>query len=770
MAVAIPKEAPKPDEVACLVVSFLQGIYKDNPNGINVKEFTVKFPEICGEDSDWYKDYGYPSLKAALQAIEPEHVNLTHNKATNVWFVCLNPRSSKIDKDIMNLILGQRAKPKKRRNVQNRPNRALASFSMNRQWASKPSYNQSQYNNRRLNQERNDSFIYSKGPEPARPSLYNNNRHSYSNSNSGASPYDPRAGRSHSSVQNLSRPSPPPQGPLRSPTTPQPPNQTFRQSSQPVSWSGTLSNKETSRTSPPRQAQPSQPVVEPIVRRKDKDYTTTKTVEKIPDDEQTIIKKNYIRQRLVFLLTRKHSEIKLLHLKNLYQYEFEEDLNPGEFGFKSIADLMKDPLISSHIKLNVKSPSITISMRNSTPSNGKENVNTEATCAESNCNGLTKDQKKMDAIDPFNLQNMTNSLEQFIEPLKESTNSIENMATKCEDVVKYKILRIVFKSPSSLLPLDDWETKYEQETRLRIRARDFGYKTNLEFFKALQEDMPISVYYDDTNHYVATVVTEDLQNWVSGQLNRGYYKAMMSMDSLYEIVAMPDDLYTYNKLGDDLIEPNRQTSKEIKFHPVSILSAKDYESMWIRIKDAKNIESFLSIEASMTCYEDYKRKGLLKVPLQYVMPGFPCAVFDPAQRRWCRGMVLKSPETVDKNYMIEVLLVDYGITKQVAISEMLCILKNHQSCQVGPIYSRLLGVIDRGQQGKAHSRMVLQEYTNPPVKLACDFRRKIKLTDSMTKHMPRYIAEICLCDTRRNEDVIIADLINVDGDSPDANK
>lgn len=760
------KGPKKPDDVASLVVSFLQGIYKDNPTGLGVKDFQKKFPDICQESETWWLDYGYQTMKEALEAISPTHVVLKFNTQFQTWFVSLNPRSPKIDKDIMELILGQRAKPKKKRPMQSRPNRALASFNMNRQWAGKPSYNQSQYNNRRLNQGRNDSFIYSKPPEPARLSAYS--RPSYSNANSFAAPYDPRASRGYSSSTSITRPSLPPQGPLRSPTTTQP-SQAFRPSSQTPSksapYSGTSHNSSTRSTSPPRHVppQPSPPAAaEPIVRRRDKDRTTTKTVDKIPDDEQTIARKSHIRQRLVFLLTRRHSEVKLLHLKNLYSHEFQEELNPEEFGYKSIAELVKDPQISVAIKLNVKSPAITISMRDSTPPNGKENVNTEATCADDNCNGLTKYQKKVDAIEPFNLKSMYNSLE----PLKESTDSYLNMSSPCEEVIKYKTLRIVFKSPGSALPLDDWEMKYEQETRLRIRARDFGYKTTLEFFKALQEDAPIRVDLNDNSDFIAHIVREDLQNWVNAQLTKGLYRSMMAMDSLYEIVAMPDDLYSYNKL-DDLIQAD--------CHPISILSAKDYESMWIRLKEAKHIEAFLSIEASMTCYEDYKQKGLLKVPLQYVKPGFPCAVHDPSQKRWCRGLVLKAPDTVDKNYMIEVLLVDYGVTKQVAISEMLCILKTHQSREIGPIYSRLLGVVDKGMptksiSTKAHSRMVLQEYTNPPVKLACKVVRRIAQTDIIPKHMPRYIAEISLFDTRRSEDVIIADLINVDGDSPDAAK
>lgn len=780
------------DELAALVVSFLQQSYKDTPEGFTIRDFERLFPERVGEEKDWYKNYGCKNILHALENIQ-EHVFVKPNSRGTM--VSLNLKSNKIDKDLLALIVGQKSTGKKRRPTYNRPSRAVASFSLNRQYSSskpKNSWNSQFSTSRRLNQDhRADSYMIKRAPEPVRPSVYSNNNYSSNNSSSirPAAPYDPRAASriSNSSpiTGNLSQPryptaTPPPkpysgsQQPQQNnfqspqPPKPQPPFQSQQQQQQQQPQQ--QQQQQQPLKTPPKlangasvQQQPLPLGSEPIFRRKDRDNSSSKASSEISEDPKLTQKKSYLRQRLVFLLTKKHAEIKIVHLKDLYKIEFDETLNQENYGYKSIHELLKDPSISPSIKVNAKAPHMTISIRDRTALDGKENLNSELNGwannnATINCNELTKSQAKVDAIEPFNLKNMLNTLE----PLSELTKPgpmYSKIDDKINDIVKYKTIRIVFTSPNGTLPLEEWEARYEQESRLRLRVREFGFKTSLEFFKSLAKETPLKISLNANDEWIAIIDMVSLMDWVNQELSQGHYKAIMAMDSLYEIVALPNDLYTYKNV-DELINI---------CCPVSILSAKRSSSMWIQIREAKKIEEHLSIEASMTCYEDYKNKGLLSAPKWFIHTGFPCAVYDPSQQRWCRGLILKAPNSIDKNYEVEVLLVDYAITRTVPVSDILCLLKNHLRRPVGPIHCRLLNVNDKELTIRTRAKMILQEYTNPPVTLACKFVRKVPQedqTNQASKYLPRDSAEVCLIDTRR-EDLILAELITSnDGDSP----
>lgn len=648
------------EEMAALVIGFLQQTLKDHPDGMSIRDFERLFVERSLEPPDWYKQYKMNSVLDCLKRI-PDDVILSNNNRFHTMFVKLNMKSKKVDRALVDLIMNQKSTNKKKRPAYSRPSsRALTSFSLNRQYSK--SYNTQHYRSR-LNQEPR-SDVTRKSPE-VRSSLYKTRPFT-------AAPNDPRA----SSSQTATSPSPmvPPQvkptiqkpkespavsspSPAVKPVRPQPSNVTLT-TSRPSKVAATIVTgfEKVPRFSGNEQVKQSTPKV---------------------DDQDMVQKKSYLRQRLVYLL-RKHSEIMLLYLNDYYQKEFEDKIDPAKYNHTSLTELFRDPLISHDIKLNIKPASVTISI-NKKSTCGKENKNDEnINVQQSNgiSDDLNRDQLRYHAIEPFNLTEMSNNLERISMPEPQQTQKA------IDDIIIYKTIRMIYNSEKSTMKLDDWESRFEQESRLRFKVRDFGFRTSYEFFKKISQEAPINTRLDKDNNWIATVSMTALSEYVNQELSKGHYKAIIALNVLYESAALPGETFSFDSFDEVM-------KSKADYYPTKILSPKRSNCIWVSIKEPKRIENHLSIEASMTCYEDYREKALLSASRWFIKPGFACAVFDTSQQRWCRGLVYRAPELINKNYEIEVLLVDYGIIKNIPCSKILCLLRSHLKRPVGPIYARL---------------------------------------------------------------------------------
>lgn len=727
-------------ELQALVVGFLTQSLKENPEGFTLQEFERSFPAKVDEPPDWYKRYHKKNTLEALQCI-PDVVKLGRDNRRNLVLISLNRRSDKVDGDLINLIVNQRSSSKKKRGHSSRPSsRALASFNLNRR--SSGFYNRPNTFRSRINHDqhyrdessfyRNDSppVISQSERPPFRPSIYNK---AHTSSSSRMVAGDPR--NRTSMVPPQVRPAS--QLPISKP-------------------------KEISIARPPQNASFPKPPIKPVITAPAQPKQHTK------EEDPTIQrKKDHVRQRIVSLLKRKLPEIKLLHLNSLYQLEYNEKIDTLELGHNNLTTLLQDPLLSEFIQINYSSGFVTISVKDVDKENvGSDDPSKNPITAKFNgvngynhANGqssvLSSAKAKLDAIDPFNVKNMLQTLEPM-GPVKEPPVRF----LEVDEVIKYKTMRMIFKSPdNSTLKIDDWESLFESEHRCKIRIRDYGFKTLLDFFRNLEKELPMRVDQKD-GKWVAIADIPSLSRWVEEKLSNGFYRAATAIDPIYDSITFPNEVYTFAQNIEDL--------KSLEFQPVFILSVKLPCSLWVQLRTPARIEAHLCVEAAMTCYEDYKTKNWLRVHKSFIKPGFPCAVFDNIQQRWCRALILRAPERVDKNYDVFALLVDYATTRKYPVSQLLCLMKSHFKYPVGPIYSRLFGVEkETSMEVQKRVKVTLHEFTSPPVTLACKFRREVPSEDP--DYLPRNCLEITLYDTRHGRDCNLADVINLprnqEGDS-----
>lgn len=691
------------EELQALVVSFLQQGLKDNPNGFSLSQFERLLPKTLDEPHDWYRRYKCKNTLEALELI-PDTVNVYYSQRYQETFISLDRRSDKVDPHLVDLITNQRSSNKRRK-----PGRpfssaaALASFSLNRQYSGsrhrRPSHSSTRLNHGQAS--RNDNHLIKESSPPAksfRPNIYSK---TFVDPRSRVSAADPRVKASATSMR-------PPQIP------------TYQKSPQPVQPTSTPSTS----SIPVKKLGTPKPLVD--------------VAKEQPEEDPVLIqKKSYLRQRIMSLLTRKFSEIIILHLNGLYELEFEEKIEPKEYGHKSITDIFQDPMLSEYIQINHKAPFPTISARKRIVE--KENMSVEKKPAEN------RPSSKFETTDPFDIR----SLKQSLEMTKATEKPLGNL--EIDEDVKFKTMRLIFKSQDSTLLVDEWEERFERESRLKVGIREYGFRTPLEFFHKLEQELPINLMLKQ-DHWIATVDFDSLSDWLHDKLTSGRYRAITSIEARYELVAYPDDHYFYTEFKNLVSET---------FLPVNILSIKSKNNtMWMQLRIPKKIEEHLCVESSMTCYERQKDESHMVVPKYFVKPGLPCAVYDNTQQRWCRALVLKAPENPERDHEITALLVDYGVTRLYRMSGLKCLLKTHLRLPVGPILTRLSGVRDPTDFKVQHkAKVVLQEYTSPPVTLACKFLAPIPSNNP--NYLPNYCAEVILIDTRHGNDCNLANAINL---------
>lgn len=710
-------DSEKETELIGLVIGFLIQSKKDYPNGFSLGQFERMFPEKSDEPPDWYKRYGKKNALEALEAI-PKHVIVSSGMGGKM--VRLNPKSDKIDRDLLDLVVNQKDSNKRRKGPSRPSSKALASFSLNRQYSRQPYVNRNVGNYRsRLNHDQQypGEIVKVTTPTARPPSIYGNSgggRPSFGDPRNRASMVPPQ-------IRSWQAPAPPktPQVMTQTPrpSTPKPPHQ-----HQPATQASPHSTVPRFNAEPPKQ--------KPFEREEDPVYAQ---------------KKSHLRQRLTYLLVKKYPEIKLMHLSGLYKVEFEESIEPAKLGHTSLTTLLLDPAISSTIQINYKTP-VTISLKNKSVIDGKENSN-----GLSDTPSLSKE--KLNAVDPFNVRTML----QQLEPL-DQTEEPPLKHEDIDDVVKYKTFRIIFKSQNSTLKLEDWETTFVHETRFKIRIRDYGFRTVLEFFRKLSEDLPIKISRDKNQDWIA--VADDvalLSTWIQEKLEAGKFQAIIAIDSIYELIALPkSDRYVFTDVN--------ELSKATTYFPVHILSVERSTSMWIQLRTSKMIEDHLCIEASMTCYQDYRENNLFKVHKFFVKPGFPCAVYDSFQQRWCRALVVEAEDNIDKDCKIKALLVDYGVVRRYLVSQLSYLLRSHVLHPVGPVHCRLIDVNETTSSLDNTAKRLLHEYMSPPATLACKFLKPLPANDTK-EFLPKSCIQVELVDTRGGKDTNLIDLINLSRDN-----
>lgn len=723
-------------EIKALVIGFLQQTLKDYPQGFSITEFERKFPTATDEPPDWYKRYGKTSTLQALECIR-DTINLNYNANYNMTYISLNLKSDSVDTHLVDLITNQRGSRKKptRGGFARPSHRFLASrsFSLNRQYAS--GYSSSRpHQPARLNHDQTyrDQFVRRRSPPPLPtvsrpPSIYDKSTKLMASN-------DPRQNRSSTSAGVMV----PPQ--VRLPAA--------QQQSAPRASPSVAPTFATQLPTPTQTSASSEAISSlswPISRPPTAHKTPVSEPEK-KDDPAMVAKKDHLRQRLISLLMRRSSEIKIFHLTSLYKLEFGEDIDCASYNHKNLTSLLQDPIIAESIRIELRTMMSVICIRPKT--SDKENIE-----IKTNGHSSTSTQNKLSAVDPFNVRPMLQSLEplgQIKEP------PLRNFPI--EDIVKYKTNRMVFTSLGQVMKIDDWEINFEKENRIRVRIRDYGCRTVLEFFKRLSVDIPIKIEQQD-DQWVAKPIIDRLPIWLKERMEDGHFRALISVDARYELIAFPDDTYNYTDAKNILFED---------YQPAHILSVKRADSMWIQLRTAKRIEEQLCVEASLTCYKDFNDKNTLPPPNAFIRAGFPCAVFDRNLERWCRGLVLKV-EKRGETHEANTLLIDYGIERSYAVSQLTCLMKAHLQIPVGSIYSKLHGVNEDKTNSikvQRYAKMILQEYTNPPVTLACKFIGSSKSVKN-PPYLPDMCAEVILVDTRQGKDCNLADDINVPRDSVD---
>lgn len=768
------------EELEALAVAFLTQNLKEFPSGMPVDYFERTFPEKMDEERDWYKrNFKKPSVLAALQSI-PNAVRLSYRG--NCAYATLNQTSDKVDPHLVGLVTGQRSSSKKKRTGgggRTHSQRVLDSFTMNRRSSNHSYSTENRFKSKFTSQGRTFGG-FGNSNQSTRSSASTSydqshwNRSTVYHRPTRASASDPRSGYSEAraasndgwATPKESKPQPP-KDPWTTSADPRAAHNIVPPQVRPMTTASLSSATPTKQPPTPSTLKTPTPastprphISTPIAKAPSRtlgEQVKTAHLQDATFEER----KTRLRNNLVVLLTTKFDSLKVFYLASIYREEYKEDLEPGLYGHKTMTDLLKDPYFKDHIKIIPDFPYHLIRAINSGEiTNGKENVaskesNGNATGGLANnaepladrSNNISASKAKYNAIDPFNVRTMLQSLE----PLKDIKSSpLGNF--QVEDIVKYRTMRIIFKSPDMTLKLDDWEVKYQIEwnSRIRIHIQDYGFKTLLEFFKHLATDIPIKIRLMN-DEWVAKSDYDSTSKWLNETLAAGKYRAIMVMDKKYDYIAFPNETYPVFDLK-SLTHQN--------YYPVTIMSVNYPHKMWLQFKTAETIAAHLSIETSLTSYADYKKKNTFPVPLQFIKVGFPCVAYDEPQQRWCRAAVAEVPEKLDPESTITVFLVDYGVARHVKRAHLQCILKSHLNQPVGLIYARLHGV---NKDFEKMAKMTLQEFTNPPVVLAC------KILSSM--HTPgddvdvrwqsrKSIFNVTLIDTRQGRDCDLATAIN----------
>lgn len=385
------------EELVAMVVGFLQKRIKENPNGMFLADFEHFFPIVMEETKDWYKRYKVKNALEALKAVpEVAKVVIQNGNA----HISLNKKSDKVDSSLLSLISEERNTKKSSR----RPSsRAAQSFGLNRTRTNNFKSNSYQYRLNHGQQYRYDN-LWQTSKSTSTPSrtqtLYNGSPGNSSRMAAG----DPRNRSSFvpPQVKTSSQASSISTSHYRSDNKSQSQAQSQNQSSYSSSQNGR--NRQTQSNSLPTQPLKPQQIssipipVKPIVE---------KAVEE--EDLATKVKKIYLRQRILSLLKSKFSEIKILFLSSLYQLEYDEKIDPKALGHPNLTTLLLDPQIKPYIQINFKTPFVTISAKHRGDTNSEPASNPAAPAV----NGTTKlaKQEKLDAMDPFNIRTMMESLD-----------------------------------------------------------------------------------------------------------------------------------------------------------------------------------------------------------------------------------------------------------------------------------------------------------------------------------------------------------------------
>jgi hypothetical protein len=760
------------EELEALAVAYLTQNLKEFPNGMALDYFERTFPEKMDETHDWYKkNFKQPSVLAALQSI-PNAVKLSYHG--NSVFVSLNKASDKVDPHLVGLVIGQKASSKKKRpGARSHSQRVLDSFTLNRSRSGNSGFNtENRFKSKFSSDQRTRSSYGNNISRNNHDQSHWNRSTIYHSRPTRAAPHDPRGAASD---HRTAYPDPKVASRETRPTSPWTTSDPRASHNLVPPQIRPMTTAALSSATPSKQPPTSSSIKPSTPSSTSRPHVSTPTTKTpygtLGDQVKAAIhmdpalerKKLKLRNNLVELLTSKFDALKVFYLASIYKEEYKEDLEPSAYGHKTMTDLLKDPFFKDYIKFIPVFPyNLIKAVTGGTATNGKENLaskegNSYATSGLTNnaepladkSNQISASKIEFNAIDPFNVRTMLQSLE----PLKDiKSPQPPKIKYQVEDIVKYRTMRIIFKSPNMMLKLDDWELKYQIEwnSRIRIHIQDYGFKTLLEFFKHLTADIPIKIRLMNDD-WVATSDFESVSKWLNEMLAAGKYRAIMAMDKKYDYIAYPGETYPIF----DLKSLPRQ-----EYFPVTIMSVNYPHKMWLQFKTPDKIAAHLSIETSLTSYEDYKKKGTFPVPLQFIKVGFPCVVFDEYQQRWCRAAVAEVPEKLDEEASITVFLVDYGVARHVKKSQLQCILKSHLTQSVGLIYAQLHGV---SKEFEKMAKMTLQEFTNPPVELSCKVLSSMHtpLDDVDVRWQSRKsIFNVILTDTRLGRDCDLATAIN----------
>lgn len=392
------------DELRALVVGFLQQSIKDNPNGFALEQFERIFPDRCDEPRDWYKRYGKSNALDALKCIVGDSISVRPSRGT--YQISLIVSGSGVDKDLLSLIVGQKTSSKKSSRGRGRY-QSFVALNQIRSHRTTPSQfrprrnspdNSCYYNDRRPSSA-------SIGPPRPQPTSYN----SMSQNRSGPYSSDPRRlsqlqssslmtseARSQSVIgsQNI-QPQVTSRSPSTSTTSPsnitslkwQSPSTTVSPQQQSISTKQSTNDSQVLRT------------INLVNQNFQEPSSTPKNVTRIDSNPEVERKKDILAQRISRLMSTRTNDLKLLHLSSLYKLEFEEEIKAQDYGYNSLTELLRDPVLTKQFEINCHAPFF--SLRRRLPGS-------ETSCQEE---AISSNLSKVTVADPFNLKKMISSLQ-----------------------------------------------------------------------------------------------------------------------------------------------------------------------------------------------------------------------------------------------------------------------------------------------------------------------------------------------------------------------
>lgn len=753
------------EELEALCVAYFTQQLKEHPRGMTLDYFERTFPDKMDEPRDWYRStFKQPSVLAALQAI-PNSIRLT-SCGHNNYYVSLNTASDKVDQHMVDLVSNQKASTKKKRPVpsgyRSQSQRVFDSFSLNRMSSSSSSSNiTNRFRAKFDNQPRQAGYGTASRSSANHESVHYHNRSTlYQSRSTKAAPNDPRATAAESSSIDPWAASKDPRLSSRDRQTTLHEQKAAR--STVTSQVRPMSSATLSSATPSKQAHSIQSSRTSTSASTPRPHISTPTIKSskstLGDEVNAILdkKKHDLREKLVELLTSKFESLKIFYLASIYKEEYKMELDPTHYGHKTMTDLLRDPYFKDHLKIIQDHPHNLICAI--VGGESKENVssrggNNGGAIGQKNnaeplmdrSNNLSESRARYNAIDPFNTRTMLQSLE----PLKEIKTPLGSLAI--EDIIKYRTMRVIFTSPDMTLKLEDWECKYQLEwnSRIKIRIQDYGCKNLLAFFQAMTQDIPIRIRLVD-DEWVATTSLEETSKWLNTTLEAGKYRAIIVKHKIYDQVAYPGETYPVY----DLKSLNTQD-----FFPVTIMSVNYPHKMWLQVRTRESMMALMTIETSMTSYADYKKRCSFPVPSQFIKVGFPCVIYDNSIQRYCRAAITEFSGR-NEDSVITVFLIDYGVLSKAKKSELQCILRSHLVQPVSLIYAQLHGV---AKDFEKMAKMTLQEFTNPPVVLACKIISSIHTPGDdvdIRWQSRKSISDVTLIDTRQGRDCDLATAIN----------